>query len=541
MYTYQRVLSIIVFALILLGCNQSKSASVPDHPNVVFIMCDDLNDYQGAFGGHPQAHTPNIDKLAASGVRFINAQTNIGLCNPSRNSLFTGIYPHQSRNFGLDKKTTQKLFKNNKTIMEQFSEKGYYVMGSGKLLHSNQKNLWDEWGVQINNYGPFAYDGEKQVAHPSVPQPFRSIGDIDGSYAPLSDIPIFQENEIKGENPGWAYSGKDGKVFHYVDETNRDLVPDELHAQWAAKRIKEMDAQESDQPFFMGIGFVRPHTPLYAPKRFFDMFPIEKLQLPLIKEGDVEDTYYKVNYPVERTADDKWYTNTSKGQMYSKMLTESYGGDEEEGLKHFLQAYLACVAFVDEQVGIVLDALSESKFAENTIVVLTSDHGWQMGQKQYLFKNSPWENSTRIPLVVRIPGIEPGSKVEQPVSLVDIYPSLVDICNLGDNNKKNEKGLSLGGFSFKPLLENTKSESWQGPEGTLTAIATDVVDYNLEAQTFSYRTKDFRYIIYPNGAEELYDLKNDPNEWYNLASDKAYEPHLIVMREKVKNMVNSNK
>lgn len=537
MHIYNRVFSIIGIAFLLLACKQAKTIKEIEHPNVLFILCDDLNDYQGAFGGHPQAYTPNIDRLAASGVRFVNAQTNIGLCNPSRNSLFTGVYPHQSRNFGLDKKTTQILFKNNKTIMEQFSEKGYYIMGSGKLLHSNQKKLWDEWGVQVNNYGPFAYDGENQVGHPSVPQPFRSIGDIDGSYAPLSDVPRFQESDIKGENPGWSYSGKTGKVFKYIDETNRDLVPDELHAQWAAKRIKEMDAQGSEQPFFMGVGFVRPHTPLYAPKRFFDMFPIDEIQLPVIKKGDVNDTFYKDNYPVERTQDDKWYTNTSKGQMYSRLLTESYNGNEEQALKHFLQAYLACVAFVDEQVGVVLDALNESRFAENTVVVLTSDHGWQMGQKQYLFKNSPWENSTRIPLVLRMPGVEPGDEIDQPVSLVDIYPSLVDICNLSKNNKKNENGLQLGGYSFKSLLEKPDSNDWNGPEGALTAIATDVVNYNLEAQTFAYRTEDYRYIVYPNGSEELYDLKNDPNEWHNLAADKQYEAILNELSKDVKEII----
>ncbi|WP_212193243.1 sulfatase [Carboxylicivirga sediminis] len=524
--------------LALLGCKSSNTVSIPEHPNVIFILCDDLNDYQGAFGGHPQAHTPNIDKLAASGVRFINAQTNIGLCNPSRNSLFTGVYPHQSRNFGLDTKSTKQLFKNNKTIMEQFSEMGYYVMGSGKLLHYNQKHLWDEWGVQINNYGPFAYDGEKQVGHPSVPQPFRSIGDIDGSYAPLSDIPRFNENETMGDNAGWAYSAKDGKVFKYVDERNRDLLPDELHARWAAKRIKEMDTQDSKQPFFMGIGFVRPHTPLYAPKRFFDMFPVDELELPVIKANDVDDTYYKDNYPVERTKDDKWYTNTSKGQMYSKMLTQSYGNNEEEGLKHFLQAYLACVAFVDEQVGVVLDALNDSQFAKNTIVVLTSDHGWQMGQKQYLFKNSPWENSTRIPLVVNMPGVKPGTLVEQPVSLVDIYPSLIDICNLGNHNRKNEEGLPLGGYSFKALLKDPTSDDWNGPKGALTAIATDVVDYNIEAQTFTYRTQEFRYITYPDGSEELYDLNNDPFEWHNLANDPAYATSLSELKKQVNEIIN---
>lgn len=528
----------IILNILLSGCISTKKEEVKIRLNVLLIIIDDLNDYQGCFGGHPQARTPNIDKLAASGVRFVNAQTNIGHCNPSRNSLFTGVYPHQSRNFGLDQPTTKQLYKNNKTLMEHFSENGYFVMGSGKLLHTNQLMLWDEWGVNVNNYGPFAYDGENQVGHPSVPQPFRSIGDIDGSFAPLSDVPVFPENEIKGEHPGWTYSGKDNIPFKYVDENNRDLLPDELHAQWAAKRIKEMDEAGTGQPFFMGVGFVRPHTPLYAPKRFFDMFPLEELRLPEILDGDVNDTYYKDNYPVERTEDGKWYTNTSKGQMYSKLLTESYGGDEKEGLKHFLQAYLACVAFADEQVGIVLDALNESKFAENTIVILTSDHGWQMGQKQYLFKNSPWENATHLPLVIKAPGAPANSKVEHPVSLIDIYPTLTDVCDLKGDNRKNETGFETGGFSLKPFFENPNSDKWEGPEGTLTAIATDVVNYEFSTQTFSYRTLNFRYIIYPNGDEELYDLNSDPNEWNNLALDESYQSGKKELKENVLKIIN---
>lgn len=521
---------------LLLACTSEKKETAHAKPNVLLIVIDDLNDYQGSFGGHPQARTPNIDRLAKNGVRFVNAHTNIGLCNPSRNSLFTGVYPHQSRNFGLDKKTTQQLFKNNKTIMERFSENGYYVMGSGKLLHSNQLKLWDEWGVNVNNYGPFAFDGKNQVGHPSVPQPFRSIGDIDGSFAPLSDVPVFAENEINGENPGWAYSGKKNIPFKYVDENNRDLTPDELHAQWAAKRIAELDKEGSKQPFFMGVGFVRPHTPLYAPKKFFDMFPIDEIQLPVIKADDVEDTYYKDNYAVERTADDKWYTNTSKGQMYSKMLTESYKS-EEEGLKHFIQAYLACVAFVDEQVGMILNALENSRFAENTIVVLTSDHGWQMGQKQYLFKNSPWGNSTRIPMVIQAPGAKHGKIAKQAVSLIDIYPTLCDYCKLSGDNKKNENGFAVGGYSLKSLVENPNGAVWEGPKGALTAIATDVVDYDLKAQTFSYRTNKYRYIIYPNGEEELYAITKDPNEWDNLAGNKNYSSAKLELKNELLNLI----
>jgi arylsulfatase A-like enzyme len=524
------------FLTLLFSCELKEKENENFQPNVLFIMVDDLNDYLGSYGGHPQAKTPNIDKLASQGVRFVNAHTNIGLCNPSRNSLFTGVYPHQSRNFGLDKKTTQKLFQNNNTILELFSENGYYVMGSGKLLHNNRLELWDEWGVQVNNYGPFAYNGADQVGHPSVPQPFRSIGDVDGSFAPLSDVPVFPKSQIKGDRPGWAYSGHEGRIFHYSNENDRDMLPDEMHAQWAANRIRQMDQEGIDQPFFMGVGFVRPHTPLYAPKRFFEMFPMEEIHLPLIKKGDVDDTHYKGNYPVERTEDDKWYTNTSKGQMYYKLLAESYEGREEEGLKHFIQAYLACVAFADEQVGIVLEALNNSSFKENTTIVLTSDHGWQMGTKEYLFKNSPWANSTHIPLVIKTPG-GPRKQVDHPVSLIDIYPTLQDFCHLEGNNTRNESGFELGGVSLRKLIENPNADEWPGPAGTLTAIATDMVDYELNAQTFSYTTAKYRYIMYPNGQEEFYELGIDPHEWNNLASDSGFEATKNELRESIMELI----
>jgi arylsulfatase A-like enzyme len=528
----------LIFFLLLCSCSTKNMKEESAQPNVLLIIIDDLNDYLGSYGGHPQALTPNIDKLAASGIRFVNAHTNIGLCNPSRNSLFTGVYPHQSGNFGLDQATTQKLFKHNKTLMEHFNENGYYVMGSGKLLHTNRMSLWDEWGVDVNNYGPFAFDGINQVGHPSVPQPFRSIGDVDGSYAPLSDVPFAHKKTDDGKETGWAYSKQSGKMLQYIDEDNRDLLPDEMHAQWAARRLKEMDKEGMDQPFFMGIGFVRPHTPLYAPKRFFEMFPIKDIELAQIKEGDAEDTYYNNNYPVARTADGKWYTNTSKGRMYSKLLTESYGGDEEEGLRHFVQAYLACVAFVDEQVGIVLDAVENCKFKDNTIIVLTSDHGWQMGQKEYLFKNSPWENSTRIPLIIKAPGINGNSMVEHPVSLIDIYPTLTDVCALEGDNRKSNSGNAIGGFSLKPFLENPDTNQWGGPGGALTAIATDSVRYELTAQTLSYRTHTHRFILYPDGSEELYDHANDAHEWTNLALDEKNNNKKKELRKKVLEMIN---
>ncbi|MEN8115629.1 MAG: sulfatase [Bacteroidota bacterium] len=505
---------ILSVAILLFFFNQCTVPEKLDDkkPNVVFIIVDDLNDYEGAFGGHQLAKTPNIDKLASSGVIFINAHSNRPVCAPSRNSLFTGVYPFESKDFGWTALKDQPVLKNNKTIMELFAENGYHVMGSGKLLHHHRKDVWHEWGVNINNYGPLAFNGTEPVGHPSVPEPFRNIGPIDGSFAPLSDVPVFHDSISKGNKTGWLYTRNKPGFLEYTDDNNRDLMPDEMHAQWAAKRIKEMEAGGSDQPFFMGVGFVRPHTPLYAPKKYFDMFPLDEIDLSEIKKGDAEDTHYKNLYPA-----------TTKGLRYYRTLKESYGGDAEPGLKHFLQAYLACVAFVDEQIGIVVDAVNNSEFKDNTIIVLVADHGWQMGEKEYLFKNSPWEESTRIPYIIKSPESKTGEMVTHPVSLIDIYPTLTDLCNIKGDNRKNEEGGSIGGFSLKPFLKKPETKKWEGPNGALSVISSESGDKDVMKQTYSYRTENWRYIRYSDGSEELYHNKTDAYEWNNLADDKDYQ------------------
>ena len=499
-------------------------------PNVVFIIVDDLNDYEGAFDGHPQVKTPNIDKLAKSGISFLNAHSNCPVCAPSRNSLFTGVYPHHSKDFGWTALKDQPVLKNNKTMMELFKENGYHVMGSGKLLHHHRKDMWDEWGVNINNYGPLAFNGTEPVGHPSVPEPFRSIGPIDGSFAPLSDIPTFPDSISKGNKTGWLYTRNKPDFLEYTNDDKRDLMPDEMHAQWAAKRIQEMDEQDSLKPFFMGIGFVRPHTPLYAPQRFFDMFPIEDIELSEILEGDSEDTHYKNIYPQD-----------IKGLRYYQTLKESYNGDAELGLKHFLQAYLACIAFVDEQIGVVVDAINNSKFKENTIIVLVADHGWQMGEKDYLFKNSPWEESTRIPYIIKVPGAKNGQKVNHPVSLIDIYPTLKDVCNLNGDNRKNTNGAASGGFSLKPFLENQDTKKWQGPKGALTVVGVGLNNNDVMKQTYSYRTHNWRYILYLDGTEELYHNKVDPFEWENLAENEQYAAQKKQLKNEMIELIQTKK
>ena len=476
--------------------------------NVIFIVCDDLNDYQGAFGGHPQIKTPNIDKLASSGVRFVNAQSNVPVCSPSRNSFVTGVYPHTSRDFGWTDLKEQTVLKNNKTFMRFFKENGYLTLGTGKITHGNSIDDWDVWGHKLtNNYGPFYYNGKKNLPNPKVPSPYNSIGPIDGSYGRLSDVE--NSNGVKGA-PGWVY-GWTKTPFRYVNDDDRDLLQDELHAQWAINKLKELENDDSDKPFFMGIGFVRPHTPLHAPDRYFDMYPIDEISLEPWIKNDTEDTFWDANFG---------HRKNLKGPRYYKMLLESYGGDRSLALKHIVQAYMACVTFVDTQIGKLINALDRSSLKNNTMVVLTSDHGWHLGEKNQVFKNSPWEESARIPLILRLPMGPSGKEISQAVSLVDLYPTFIDYCNLVGDHKLNNKGGRLGGNSLRPLVENKK---WQGPNGALTIVGNVGQKTTVYEQNFSYRTENWRYIRYAKGQEELYDHRNDPYEWHNLASEKKFK------------------
>ena len=302
----------------------------------------------------------------------------------------------------------------------------------------------------------------------------------------------------------------------------------------------------------MGVGFVNPHTPLYAPQKYFDMFPLEDIQMPVIKEGDIEDIYYSTVYP-----------QTEMGLAYFKKLKQSYPNGDE-GLRRFLQAYLACVAFMDDQIGVVMDALNNSKFKDNTIVIFTSDHGWQMGEKDYLYKNSPWDESTRIPFIVRDSRhSKAGDKVEHAVSLIDIYPTLKELCDLEVNETPNSI-LQLDGFSLKPFLENPETNEWKGPKGALTVlgaginypiegigfssnpgalwhiqITTDLDKSYVMQQNYSYRTKDWRYILYKNGKEELYNNSKDTYEWTNLAERLEYTQIKTKLKKEMLAIINN--
>jgi arylsulfatase A-like enzyme len=520
----------LIFMLMLGFLSCADQSGEPDKPNVLLIFCDDLNDSVEGFGGHPQAKTPSLDKLARQGIRFTNAHSAAPICGPSRASFLTGIYPHHSGLFGYNQNKNawnhNPVLKNCKTIFEHFSEQGYAVYATGKLFHHNapvisflnNPEVDGGFGVDLE-YGPFAWNGvtsdnmySEVVAHPDIPADFGKSGFT--SFASLDQVPVTNpdpEKGIPGYNGWYLVDYPNGKPFRYVSENDRDPMPDEMSAKYAIEKLQ----MEHKKPFFLTVGIVRPHSPWHAPKKYFDMFPLNQVEPPPYLENDLEDC-----------AEELWYQpGWGKEHRFLKLL-EGYEGDE--GWRRFVQAYLACVAFADSQIGRILEALENSEYAENTIVVFSSDHGYHMGEKNQLFKRTVWEESTRVPMIIKIPGADnTGKECRSPVSLIDVYPTLIDLCNLSGTTMKSENGHPLGGYSMRPYLEDPEHGIWEGPSVALSCIEAGIpvetnVPGKVEDQQFTVRSEDWRYVLTRNGEEELYDHRNDPHEWNNLANDAGY-------------------
>ena len=515
--------------IIIISACQSPPAK---KPNVMLIMIDDLNDCIELFKGHPQSLTPNINKLAKSGTSFLNAHTNAPMCGPSRASMLMGIYPHKSGNFFMSPWFNNPVLKNTRTLSEQFKKEGYHALGTGKILHHLKRANWDHF-ENHPDYGPVVFDGTHRLPHPDVPPPFSNIGSIDGSLGPLTNLA--GRTNAEGKPIQWIYGyQKEGThPMRYRNDEDRDPTPDEKNAAWTAEKIKFLASQPLEKPFFLAVGFLRPHTPLIAPKKYFDRFPLSKIKITIKKEGDADDTFLQVSYGQGNEF------ALGRGEKLFNDIIESYGS-EEEGLKRWTQAYLACVAAVDYNVGQVMDALDQSSLKKNTVVVLASDHGFHMGEKDYLYKNSLWEESTRVPLIMRVPGVSiPDSKVKKVVSLIDVYPTLMDFCGLSDDTLKNEKGRALDGHSLRTLIENPEAKSWKGEKPALTVVyAGPEFKNDPTLQHYAIRTDRYRYILYNNGKEELYDHQNDPNEWNNLVLDNPDDQNtLLEMRDQMAVMV----
>ncbi len=408
-------------------------------PNVLLIAVDDLNDWIGCMGGHPQALTPNIDRLARRGVLFSNAHCQSPVCNPSRASLMSGLYPESSGIYFLAPPPAESPEMIKQTFMPQrFQNEGYYVSGAGKLFHNGEQQnetYIPNYGGQFGGFGPL----------PS------------GKISPFPGHPLWD----------WgAYPERD------------DQMPDFKVAGWAEEQLK----QKHDQPFWLGVGFYRPHVPQYAPPKWFDLYPQETLQLPKVMENDLDDiSPYAINLTRLEHVSPTWEWVQANDQW-----------------KPLVQSYLACVSFVDHQVGRVLDALDASPQADNTIVVFYSDHGFHLGEKEHFAKRTIWRDGAGVPLIIAAPGIAGGKICDKPVQLLDIYPTLLELTGLDADPK-------LEGHSLKPLLHNPNADWPHVARSSFGPGNTAII------------SEQYRYIHYSDGSEELYDRKKDPHEWQNLA------------------------
>jgi endo-1,4-beta-xylanase len=504
-------------------------AAAEGKPNVLVIICDDLNDSIEGMGGHPQARTPNIDRLAQRGVRFTNAASNCPLCGPSRASMWSGLYPHTTGYYGykqqINRWNNNPVLADKKTVFELSAGSGYRVFSTGKIHHNGHEDLtvfenadgFPGFGSHPN-FGPIPNDGKPEnlqngVLPPWMPEKLRREGDWGDGFGPVQDLKAF------GDQYTWTlfYSGM---PWEFRGGHDRDPMPDEVHAAEAVEFLEK----EHDAPFLLTVGFSRPHSPWYAPQEYFDLFPLESVELAPLLENDTEDCS-KILTEQHDIAQPWGWTK------YRKIIDN--GGGKQ--LRKWTQAYLACVAFVDDQTGRVLDALARSPYADNTLVIFTSDHGYHMGEKEYLFKYSPWEESVRIPLIVAGPGVAQGRTCTTPVSLIDLYPTLVDYAGLSAPH-------ALDGFSLRSLLEQPEAGRWEGPPFTIAVSASTVpVEQDTSAraadQHFSLRTEQWRYIRCRNGEEELYDHAADPHEWKNLAEDPEALPVLKAMRNQLQKVI----
>ena len=458
---------LLLFAVVLPLANPPCQAAAK--PNMLFIAIDDLNDWVGCLDGHSQARTPNIDRLAKRGTLFVNAHCQGPICGPSRASLLSGYYPHVT---GIYQQPAGKAMEKDKTffhgqmVSHYFADHGYRTLAVGKITHGYPAKLaFDSYGGKFAGSGPKPSGGRRFNYHlPNVP---------------------------------WTGTQTDWGAFPDREEE----MSDHKSADWAVERL----AEESKQPFFLAVGFVRPHVPFYVPQKWFDLFPLGDVQLPPVRNDDLLD----VPEISRRIHELPKYPGLAFLQK-----------NDNEQFRKCVQAYLACVAFVDHQVGRVLDALDTGPHAADTVVVLFSDHGYHLGEKDRVSKHSLWEESTRVPLVVA-PAKSQGEQFgkagqlcSKPVGLIDLYPTMLQMCGLPA--KKSNQGDSL-----VPLLKNP-SANWRF--STLTTYARG---------NHTLRSERYRYLRFEDGSEELYDHAEDPNEWTNLATRLKYAKLLKQFRKEL--------
>jgi arylsulfatase A-like enzyme len=450
-----------------------KSRKSARQPNVIFFAMDDLNDWVSPLGCN-QAKTPNMDRLAKKGVVFTYAHAPGVFCTPSRTAIMTGINVSTTGCYGED--PFQYDHPNLVTLQMAFKQGGYNTYGAGKIYHHRggfvDQRGWDEYfsrsqemrdlGWEMNSY--YMADAPRPVPFPNSPYSAKNSKG-DGAALHLEWGPIANEKE--------------------------DDMVDAIRTNWACGVLQK----KHDKPFFLALGLYSPHYPNYAPQKYFDMYDLDSIQLPPVKADDLDDLPEGIR---------KNMTNRSKQH---KEL------EELGALKDAVRGYLASTSFADAMLGRVLDALEKSQYKENTIIVFWSDQGFHHGEKMHWGKHTLWQRTSHVPFIWAGKGIPENAKVETSVSLIDMYPTFVELCNL--SKVPDIEGVSLASVLKKPSKSSDRNVFLPGSDkGSYAVINTN-----------------WRYISYFDGGEELYNVKEDPNEWNNLAKDEKYRPVMDDMKK----------
>lgn len=434
-----------LFVAIALCLAAFASAAKTEKPNILLIISDDLNNWIGPMKGHPQTKTPNIDKLAARGVTFMNTQSSAPLCNPSRASFMTGRRPSTTGIYDNDQPAMPHIPR-GVAINDYLRQFGYTTLGAGKIYH----------------YGNFRKEDWDQI-----------------SYITDDTLPNHEANRRPGPF-GYRMFTDDQPAEKFNEQRAESKLVDAQSVSWCIEKLNEQKGN-----FFMACGIHRPHTPWDVPKKYFDMHPLEGIEMPRVLPNDLADV-------------------PPAGIEFAKPNGVHKQVVEQGIWKDRVRAYLAAISYMDAQVGRLLDALDRSPFRDNTMIVFVGDNGWHLGQKEHWGKAAMWQQATRVPLIWVAPGVaKAGKKCERAVDLTCIFPTVCELA--GVPTPKYAEGVSI-----IPLLKNP-SAKWKQP-GISTFLQNN----------HAICTDEWRYIRYADGTEELYNEKKDPNEWTNEATNPKF-------------------
>ena len=435
--------------------------------NVLFISIDDLNDYISPLDNHPGIKTPNFDRLAQRSVTFSNAHCAAPACHPSRVAVMTGVHPTTSgiyRNLfgahGPRWRHESVALADAVVLSQHFRDHGYYAAGAGKIFHTLQ------WTSGDSQNDPTAWDEYR--------------GD------PLDPIsPDWPRPAITALDQNAGFVGKRPLRDHYFGAAPVALRADQGDGpvvDWAIEQLNE----SREQPLFLGVGLFRPHIPWEVPQQWFDLYPEDRVVLPEYLESDLDDA------------------RSHRRERWHKWVTDN------QQWKHLMRGYLASISYVDDQLGRLLDGLDASPLAGNTIIVLWSDHGFHIGEKENWEKFALWEQTTRTPVFIHAPGVSrDGERTPQPTTTTDLYPTLCELAGLPIPAQCT--GTSIAAQVRNPAKFDDR-----------VSLTSFVFPGDGTKASHGLSDTQYRYIQYADGFEELYDLQKDRNEFHNLADDPNY-------------------